>query len=297
MNDKTKQLLENGGGKAFDAVQKLFLVQDIRVAERRGEKLGMLLYRLDRKHRERTLSNLALAFPEWDQKRRDHVAKEVFLHWGRVAADFFRSPIRTNEEVIASMKIRDTDFLEIADSCTNGVLSCTAHFGNFERFGHWATAQGRTITVVARDANQGAIQKRIDAIRAHSGMTYLPRGNSARGIIGVLRRGGVVGILPDQNDDECFVPFFGKPAGTVLGPAVLHLRTKATLVSSFCARIGPGQYETIVMPPINSVGLESDPPAIMSLVNADLEKVVREFPEQYLWMHDRWKNARRRGLL
>lgn len=294
---KRKALLEKVAIAVFDRAQGLFLKKDVAITERRGEKLGLLLYRLDKKHRRRTVANLELAFPEWTPERRETVARDVFRHWGRMTGDFLRTPLRTNEELLASIEVEGQEYIEQVEAIGKGIIACTAHFGNFERFGHWGTATGRLLTVVARDANQGEMQARIAKVREASKVEFLSRGNSARAILSILRKNGLVGLLPDQNTDESFVPFFGKPCGTVLGPAVLSIRTGATILPVFCVRTGVGRYRVIVRPPIPTAGREKDPAAIMADFNQVLESVIRDYPDQYLWMHDRWKSARREGLL
>lgn len=130
-----------------------------------------------------------------------------------------------------------------------------------------------------------------------TGMTVLSRGDSARPILKKLKHQEVVGILPDQNSDESYVPFFGKPCGTVLGPAVLHMRTGAPLLPAYCVRLAPGKYKTIVLEAIDLENRCDSPEELMTQVNAALESVIRQYPEQWLWMHDRWKNARKNNLL
>ncbi|AIE84250.1 lipid A biosynthesis acyltransferase [Fimbriimonas ginsengisoli Gsoil 348] len=282
---------------AFDRGQKRFLTKDVAVAERRGARLGMLFYRLDKKHRERTHSNLELAFPEWTPEKRDEVAKAVFRHYGLVMGDFLRTPMRTKEEVLETAEVEGFDNFLVAEAAGKGVLVVTAHLGNFERFGHYCTATGRHISVVARDANQSEIQERIAAVRANTGVEFISRGEAARPIMVKLRRKELIGLLPDQNTDEAFVPFFGKPCGTVLGPAVLHQRTGAPILPAFCVRTGVGRYKIIVKEPIDLENTENDREALMTQVNSVLESVIRDYPEQWLWMHDRWKSARLRGLL
>jgi KDO2-lipid IV(A) lauroyltransferase len=297
MSEKNKRFLNSLVLWAFDRGQKFFLTKDVAIAERRGARLGMLFYRLDKKHRERTYANLELAFPEWTQEKRHQVAQGVFRHYGLVMGDFLRTPIRTKDEVLETAEIEGFDHFLNAESVGKGVLVVTGHFGNFERFGHYCTATGRHIAVVARDANQGEIQDRIAAVRANTGVEFISRGEAARPIMVKLRRKELVGLLPDQNTDESFLPFFGKPCGTVLGPAVLHQRTGAPILPAFCARTGVGRYKIIVKEPIDLENTETDREVLMTSVNAVLESVIREYPEQWLWMHDRWKSARQRGLL
>lgn len=297
MADQEGKFVEQLATWFFHRAQKSYVRKSVEAAEQSGARLGLLLYRLDKKHRLRTLANLELAYPEKTAAEREAIAKGVFQHFGRVFADFMRSPARTNEEVLAGMEVEGEENLWTAVNADRGVIAVCGHFGNWERFAHWMTARGGKLSVVARDANQRGIQDELAKMRESVGVEVLSRGNAARQILSKLRKKETIAVLPDQNSEECFVPFFGKPCGTVMGPAVLHIRTGAYIIPAYCARIGPGKYRAICMAPIDPDCLENDPEVISAQVNASLEKVVREYPEQWLWMHDRWKSARRKGLL
>jgi KDO2-lipid IV(A) lauroyltransferase len=297
MSRRKSEALDRFSGLLFDAGQRLFLHKDIAKVERRGQKFGELAYRIDKKHRLRTISNLSMAFPEWSVAQVEVTAKGVFRHWGLATADFLRTPLRNDEDVTSNIEVEGMEYWEAAQPKGNGTIACTAHLGNFERFGQWAKAIGRPITVVAREANQGAIQTRMEELRKLAGIDFMGRGNAARPIMKKLRENQVVGLLPDQNSDESFLPFFGKPCGTVLGPAVLHIRTKSVMLPAFCVRTGVGKYRVILKEPIDYENVATEPQPLMAAYNLALESVVREYPEQYLWMHDRWKSARKRGLL
>jgi Kdo2-lipid IVA lauroyltransferase/acyltransferase len=270
---------------------------NVAVAETRGAWLGRVLYRLDRKHRERTYSNLRLAFPEWDERRRDEVARQVFEHFGIVGADFFRTPRRSRTELLESVEVDDLSSLEEAEAMGKGVLLITAHLGNWERFAHWLSATGRKLAVVARDADESSLQTKMLQIRESGGVAVLSKGSSARQILTKLRNNEMVGILPDQNALDCYVPFFGHPAGTHMGPAVLHQRTGAVIAPAFCVRTGVGRYKVFSLPLIDPDNRETDPEKIMAEINLAIETVARKYPEQYLWLHDRWRNARKKGLV
>ncbi|RYG47470.1 hypothetical protein EON79_07260 [bacterium] len=280
----------------FDGTQRAFERRDEAGAERLGARIGGLVYRLDRKHRERTVANLTLAYPEAPSAWIDETAQGVFLHFGRVLGDFMRSKVRSLDEVLATTEVEGRDIIERYPAGT-AIIAATAHMGNWERFGHWCTAIGRPISVVARDADDGDIQDRVGALRAATGLEVLSRGNAARASLRALKDGKVLGLLPDQNGDECFVPFFGQPAGSTLGPAILHKRTGAPLIPAFCVREGVGRYRVIVLEPIDPDNRSDDPVAVTAAVAASLEGVIRRYPEQWLWMHDRWKSARQRGML
>jgi KDO2-lipid IV(A) lauroyltransferase len=127
----------------------------------------------------------------------------------------------------------------------------------------------------------------------------LSRGNAMRAILEALKKNRSVALLADQNSQEATIRFFGKPCGTVLGPAVLHLRTGAPIVLSFSPRIGPGRYRMITDEPLDFTGQDPkpSPEEIMQRIHDRYEEVIRQYPEQWLWFHDRWKSARQRGLL
>lgn len=292
---KKRIILDRASTVAFSFGQRAFLSGSLERAEKRGEKLAMALFKLDKKHRERTMANLAMAFPDWSSEKVEETALEVYRHFGRVTADVMRTPLRTVEEV-NSAEVIGREHLESAYKAGKGVLIVTAHYGNWERFAHWFTVNGYTLNVVARDANQGAVTQKINHIRNLAGAEVLSRGNAARAILGKLKTGDLVGILNDQNNGDCFVPFFGKPCGTAMGPAVLGNRTGAAIVPSYFTRLGPGRYRAEFSAPIDNDAFDRDPERITAHLNTILEDQIRKHPEQWLWLHDRWKSARRAGL-
>lgn len=297
MSSKNNVLLAKIGTLAFRGAQRTFEKRDALGAERLGVKLARLGFKLDKKHRDRAISNLLLAFPEKSQEEARDLALKTFEHFGRVLADFLRSPARTDEEVLASVDVSNFDYYLQANAVGKGVLAITGHLGNWERLAHWYQAKGYEMSVVARDADDEGLQERVARIRGGRGLRLLSRGDSAKEILERIRNKETIGILPDQNSDESFVPFFGKPCGTVLGPAVLHLRTGAPLIPGYCLRVGPGKYRVEVFEPMQYKRGQAKPEQIMSDLNRVLEGVIRQYPDQWLWLHDRWKSARRRKML
>lgn len=291
-----KRIFDRASTVAFNFGQRAFMSGSLEKAEKRGEKLGMVLYRLDKKHRERTLSNLKLAFPEWTQEKREETALEVYRHLGRVTADFMRTGLRTEEEV-NSVEVYGREHLDKAYALGKGVMIATAHYGNWERLGHWMSLNGYPLFVVARDANQSAVTEKMTHLRNLAGSEVVIRGNAARAIMTKLREGRAVGILSDQNNGDCFVPFFGYPCGTAMGPAVLHLRTGAALLPTYYTWLGPGKYRLDFLEPVSGDDFDRDPERITAELSRILETQIRKYPSQWLWLHDRWKSARRRGLL
>lgn len=286
------------GAMAFGFAHAWIQKKDALGAERLGIRLGRMACRVSKKHRNRAMTNLAMCFPEMSEVERADLTRRVFEHFGIVATDFMRTEVRTDEEVLASMEMDHPEIVDQVLAQGKGMIAVTAHFGNWERAAQFGRASNRPLYAIARDANDKEMNDTVLRLREAAGLQILPRGNAARAMMGALRKNQIVCVLPDQNCSESFVPFFGLPTGTVLGPAVMHLRTGAPMVPFYTARIGPAKYRTICGEPlVAKPGIEDPIEAMTRAMNDSLESVIRQYPEQWLWIHDRWKSARNRGLL
>ena len=267
-------------------------------AEATGKKLGAWVYKVSKKRRERCLANLQLAFPELSDSERDGLCQRVFEHYGIVTADFLNADRRTLEDVKGSMEVEGYHHMVEALDLGRGVILITGHFGNWERMSAYVSGLGHKLTVVARDTRNERLNQMVNELRSKGGTEVIPRGNAARPILERLRKNEIVGILPDQNSAEVFVPFFGHLCGTVLGPGVLSERTGAPVMPVYCVRIGTNQYRMTFEPPLTPA--EWDGPkgsGMMVAIHRSLEARIRAHPEQWLWFHDRWRSARQRGYL
>jgi KDO2-lipid IV(A) lauroyltransferase len=265
-----------------------------------GTALGRLAFRVSRKYRERCLANLKMCFPEWDENRIRHTALQVFEHFGKTTLSFLAGDRLTPEQILNSISAHGLPLLDEALQKGKGVILLTPHFGNWERMAHFLTLKGYPLLVVAREANDPRTTHLVNSMRQKEGLVVLPRGSSIREILRALTENKIIGLLPDQNSWEIFVPFFGYPAGTVSGPAVLHLRTGAPLLVCFCWEDSESHYQLRIRNlalPERTGNREEDVRAIMTKVNEAFEEVIREHPEQWLWLHDRWRSARLKGFL
>jgi KDO2-lipid IV(A) lauroyltransferase len=263
-----------------------------------GEKLGRTIWRLAKRRRETGERNLRMAFPNMSSDDARAACKRVFENFGRSAADFLIGLDRTREEIEATTTIEGIEHLDAALAKGKGAILLTAHFGNWERVAAWMVLAGYKLSVIARDADDQGVNALVNELREGPGTEVISRGRAARASIQKLRANEIVGILPDQNAREVFIPFFGKPAGTVLGPGVLSERTGATVQPVFCHYEGEGRYRIRFLPHVVAdEGYSVKGEGMMRAINRLLEEVIREHPDQWLWFHDRWRNARRRGLL
>lgn len=266
-------------------------------AEAVGRRLGSLLW-LSKKHRNRALANLKLAFPELTDEQRLDITKRCFQHFGMLATDFFRTPYRSQDEFTKDVVYEGLEHLDKALAKDEGIVIVTGHLGNWERAGAMAFHRGFELYAVQRDANSGFVNRWMTEQRKKSGLNILSRGNAIRSILKLLHEKKAVTMLVDQNCSEVFVPFFGLPTGTVTGPALIHLRTGAPLIPAFCMKTGPNSFKAHIYPELTPDPAYEDPRVgLTAAMNAALEDIIRKYPEQWLWFHDRWKSARRSGRL
>lgn len=290
--------MSNLGGSLLIGIRGLMSIVPENWVEGIGKGLGRLMMWGSKKHRQRAIANLQLVFPDMSEHERTGLVRRIFAHYGMVTTDFLTMHKRSTKLIEQEADVEGMEHLEKALEKGKGVIVLTGHFGNWERFSALISGRGNQLYVIARDANSVALNRMVNELRSMRGTKVIPRGAAARPTIEAMRRNEVVGILPDQNADEVYIPFFGHLAGTVLGPGVISERTGATVLTAWCVRVGPRKYRMILEPPL--VPVPCDGPkgeGLMRAFHERLENIIREYPDQWLWFHDRWRNARNKGLL
>jgi len=265
-------------------------------ALRLGVNLGRIGYRVDQRRRQYALKNLHLAYGDsLTRAERETLARQVFERWGESTIDFLRipalSPAESAELVTA---VEGREHLEAVRSDGRGFIVVTGHLGNFEFLGRWMADQGVPSTAIVREPSDPAFAAYVRQIREYGGNETLNRGTSPRELLSRLRAGRVVTLGIDQNATESFIPFFNVPVGTVTGPAVLAFRTGVALLPAYCVREPDNSYRIIFDTPIEPATKEDRDAEILRLTHAasdSLERMVRRFPDQWLWLHNRWKSA------
>jgi len=264
---------------------------------RRATWLGKVSYRVARRQRQFADRNLRLTqFPHPGAARaeRDALIQAVFVQFGKSIVDFIWMQSRSAAEVDALVDASGLDHVHHALAHGKGAVLITAHMGNWELLGRYLAQHGVPLTVVGRDPEDPEFRALVRRLRENGGVGVMSKGGSVRELLGLLRKNKAVGLLPDQNSGDVFVPFFGIPTGTVAGPATLAMHTGAALIPVFCIRQPDDRYKLIMLPPIDthsSGDREADQRRIMADVNGVLETLIREYPDQWLWLHNRWKSA------
>jgi KDO2-lipid IV(A) lauroyltransferase len=175
-------------------------------------------------------------------------------------------------------------------------LMLTAHLGNWEYLSAAHRIAGYPLAVVVRPLDAPVLQALADTMRRKTGVEIIDKRGALRPVLEALRRGRMIGILLDQNTSRregVFVPFFGRAASTSRSMALLALRTRTPIVPIFIRREGPGRHRVVIEPPVPVPASTNDmEEAVVELTarcTAVIERAVRQTPEQWLWVHDRWR--------
>jgi len=266
------------------------------VASRSAEALGGLGCKLSKRYRDVADKNLIFAFGDsWTPEDRCRVTSRVFRNFARAAlAEFLKAPSMSPDQIRKLVHVENWDKVDAVLSRGKGMILVTAHFGNFELLARRAALDGYSFVVVARQSPDEGFNAITDYIRENGGYKVHARGASPKPLLQQLRRGGIIAILPDQKSEDVFVPFFGKLAGTVAGPAVLALKTGAPILPMFCPHQEDGTYKVDIFDEIDTHAtgnLEDDSRRIMADITRAIEDEVRLYPDQWLWLHDRWRSV------
>lgn len=273
-----------------------------------GEAIGRLAYRWAGGLRRVALRNLEIAFPEKSDHERDVIARGSFENLGRVLAELTQFPRMSADELkeVIEFQFDTKESLESAErrafeaeraASRRGVLLVGPHLGNWEIGVFAYSAFREPLSYLARPLDNPLIQEFTVRLRSRYGNRAIDKNNSMAAAVKVLRAGEVLGILPDVNvlpRDGVFVPFFGTLACTTSGVAMLAMRTNAFIIPMCCVwNKSTGKYNVFygdrAIEPPGSGDRHRDVLETTAEMTAAMEKFIRAYPEQWLWIHKRWK--------
>jgi KDO2-lipid IV(A) lauroyltransferase len=266
-----------------------------------GRGLGRLWAAIDRRHRGVLVGNLRPSFPDWDAGRLERVARAVYAHFGAVLLDLLWMEGRSGEALLRVVEFEGEEHYRAAASRGRGILYCTAHLGNWEIHAIAHAAKNEALSVVARPLDNPALDARLVALRRATGNTVIYKRKALASVLRELRAGRAVAMLLDQNvqaEDGIFVEFFGRPAATTTVAAALALKTGCALVPVWTELRRDGRYVLHYEPAVE-VRPDAERDAEIARLTQALarrtEQWIRGAPEQWLWMHRRWKTQPRPG--
>jgi KDO2-lipid IV(A) lauroyltransferase len=257
--------------------------------------LGRIFYRLPAPRRQ-VNSNLCYALGDrLRQKQIDGITKKNFLHMADSITELLWWMKRPAGELNGYITIEGEEEIRKALASGKGVIGLTSHLGNWELLGGYISNFVVPIWVIAEPIFDARVNQVLIDARTHLGVKTIYRRESGKSLLRVLRSNGFVGMLADQDipsSESIFVNFFGKPALTPAGPASLSLHTGAPIIPMFIRRLPDGKHHITVEKALaysKSGDHQKDVHALTQLWSAVVERYILQTPEQWVWLHDRFK--------
>ena len=254
------------------------------------------------KYRKITLDNLQQSFKDKTPSEIRRIALESYCEttWGAVETIKLALDKNIHAKLKDLVEIEGAQYLDQELAKGKGLICISAHFGNFTIMTTRLTVAGYPFNLVMRFADDEAVAQMWKDVMRNVGIKAIsarPRRKAVVESLKWLRDGKSLCLHSDQNKTNgVYVDFFARPAGTVEGPARLHLRTGAPIVCGFIVRKNLHHHKIVITPPLDIKITGDDEKDIFNITQAftkEIEKIVRKYPQQWWWMHDRWKGSRR----
>lgn len=270
------------------------------VAVALGVTIGRLGYKVLGGLRRVAHKNLAIAFPEKSEAERAQIAKGTFENLGRVLGEMSQLKNATREKLerLGDLTLDDelTGLYNGLKNEKRGVLITTGHLGNWEVLVLGFAALYEPISYLARPIDNPLIEAFTHKIRTQFGNNPINKSFSVMTAIGILRDGGILGILSDVNahpKEGVFVPFFGMGACTPAGAATMAIRSNSLILPIFCVwDHAAAKYKFVrgnLLEPANTGDRKADIVTTTAAYTAEIENIIRQYPDQWMWIHKRWK--------
>ncbi len=266
-----------------------------------GRQLGIVMYYLDWEHRKVALQNLSLAFgQEKSASEIRGIARRTFQNLGMTTIEFFRIPKMDAETFKERVKIEGLEEALRLLEKKKGALLLIGHFGNWELMGLMSKVIGNPIMVIAKPMKKNKwVDQFITKIRNAGGLEVISSVKASRKVMKALSQNRVVGILIDQRakrSEGIWADFFGRKAPTTPSLAVLAMKTSAPVLPVFMVRNGFQKHRLLIKEPLELIhtgDIQKDVEANTQLFNHTLESMIRQYPDQWFWVHQRWERKRR----
>ena len=268
-----------------------------KAALRMGVFLADIAYNCMGKFRRVALENVDTAFKNTITKeRKKEIARNAFRTLAKTMIDFVRFGKYSKSELLALARhVEGLEHLESAmKNSPGGVIGMSSHIGSWEYMGAWLVASGFPLAAVGKEQPDAGITKLMLQLRSDVGIEHIPRTRSGnKAIIKALNSKTILGLIADQNGGKSgiFVPFFDKMAATFKGPAQLAMKKKVPIIM-IAALWEDNEYIVKLFPPIEMVDTGDDDADLYENTfrcQRQIEQLVREYPDQWLWGHRRWK--------
>jgi Kdo2-lipid IVA lauroyltransferase/acyltransferase len=260
--------------------------------------LATCVYYLDARHRHIAAVNLKIAFPDLSAGERRRIARRSFRNTAMNLLEVSQLPLLSPQNISALVRYDPENGLnnyQAAQEKGKGILYLTGHFSSWELLPTAHALHGYPLSFITRPLDNARLDQYLLKVRESKGNRVFSKKNSARSILNSLKSAGSTGILMDQNtslQEGMFINFFGVPAATTTGMALLALRTDAPVLPGYLTPMKHGRYTIKFLPPVEVVRTGDrtrDLEVNTRRFNEIIEQIIREQPDSWLWGHKRWK--------
>jgi len=260
---------------------------------------GQIAYVLAATRRKRTIKHLTLAFGnEKTEEEIKELAKKATMNLVVCIADALRLPVLVKDGTIDKI-VTEENFHRFTDAVKRGkgAIFLSGHFGNWELLGTWVARQGYPLKVVAKQSYDPRMDTLLVDYRSQAGYVTMGRGNAKKAVVELLMAGDTFAVVADLDTRKrvkgVFVDFFGVPAHTITAPVVLASQFNVPIIPVFIRLTSDYNYVVMCLEElklVNTGDKEADAITNTQTLSDMYEKIIREYPEQWFWMHRRWRS-------
>ncbi len=261
-----------------------------------GRVLGILVYFIDVRHRRIVRRNLKFVYPEWSTERVKRKSKRVFQNLGITILEICQMSCFSRDDIINKVKIRGEEHLLNAMHNDKGAILISAHLGNWEiGLLYLVLHSNLPIVSVVRRLRNNLVNRWIHRLRTRFGNRIIDKDDALPEMVRVLRQGKILGIMIDQGTKSSLgvkITFFGKYITATPAAALLAMRCKSPVIPIFCNRNDDGMLSINIEPPLilkKTDDLRTDLKTNTQIMTDAIEKAIRRYPEQWFWVHKRWR--------
>jgi len=260
-----------------------------------GKILGSAVYLLDVPHRRIVRRNLQFAHHHWNREKVKNISRRVFQNLGISFLEFLQMATLSREQLLGRLRVVGLENLQTALECNKGLIIVSAHLGSWETgLLFFCCYIQQPFLGVAKKIRFAPLNRWVHRLRNRFGIKIVYKKGALPEMRRMLRRGGVIGLLVDQSrrSEGVDVNFFGRRVTATPAAAFLAIRCQSPVLPIFCVRDNNGRLTVVVKPPLEmkrSGDLRSDIQTNTQIITDVVEKAVRKYPDQWFWVHKRWK--------
>ena len=257
---------------------------------------GRTMFRFAGQTRASTINSIRVVFPELPDAEIERMARRSFVHQSKNFFELLRYPSLKKEDIAKKVRFAGRENLDLALAHGRGVILLVAHIGNWELLGAVLGLSGYSVYSFFLDARIDSVGEFLNSVRQSKGIQLIPRAELKKSVQ-CLRENSLLGVIADQDGgpNGVYTKFFGRVVSAPRGPAALARKTGAVILPNFMIRNSDDTYTMVYQKPIileKTKDKEGDIARYTEMFLAIYERVIRQFPDQWLWMYDRWKERR-----